>query len=253
MRLREDIATSMLARINCRPAPMREGLFCQISQGRTSKRFGLERVLAHTGTESLASSVLMINQTFDTSVSLLERLRENESEAWEEFSVRYVRVLKRWCASWGIQANDIDDIVQETLLVVLAQIRGFEHRGIGSFRAWMKTISWRCWCDVLARAERAKNQLLCMSLRDSPAAYESLEADFDKLAMLELLQSSMAIVKRHVEQKTWQAFHLTAMELLPAAEVAKRLGMQVDAVYAARCRVQRWITKEYKRLDRGAL
>lgn len=195
----------------------------------------------------------MSNQTYDTPVSLLERLRENESGAWEEFSVRYVRVLRRWCASWGIQANDVDDIVQETLLAILSQIRGFERRGVGSFRAWMKTISWRCWCDVLARAERAKNHVLWASLRESPAAYESLEADFDKLVMQELLQSSMAIVKRRVEQKTWKAFHLTAMELLPAGEVAKSLEMQVDAVYAARCRVQRWITQEYKRLDRDTL
>jgi RNA polymerase sigma-70 factor (ECF subfamily) len=193
----------------------------------------------------------MSSQTFDTPVSLLERLRDNEAGSWEEFSVRYVRVLKRWCASWGIQANDVDDIVQETLLVILTQIRGFERRGIGSFRAWMKTISWRCWCDVLAKAERAKNLALSKSLRESPAAFESLEADFDKLAMQELLQTSMAIVKRRVEPKTWEAFHLTAMELLPAGEVANRLGMQVDAVYAARCRVQRWINEEYKRLDRG--
>lgn len=195
----------------------------------------------------------MSNQTYDTPVSLLERLRENELGAWEEFSVRYVRVLRRWCASWGIQANDVDDIVQETLLAILSQIRGFERRGVGSFRAWMKTISWRCWCDVLARAERAKNHVLWASLRESPAAYESLEADFDKLVMQELLQSSMAIVKRRVEPKTWKAFHLTAMELLPAGEVAKSLEMQVDAVYAARCRVQRWITQEYKRLDRDTL
>jgi RNA polymerase sigma factor (sigma-70 family) len=194
----------------------------------------------------------MGSQTFDTPASLLERLRENESGAWEEFSARYVQVLRRWCAAWRIQANDVDDIVQETLLVVLAQIPSFERRGIGSFRAWMKTISWRCWCDVLARAERAKNEALWKSLRESPAAFESLEADFDKLAKQELLQSSMAIVKRRVEPKTWEAFHLTAMELVPAGEVAARLGMQVDAVYAARCRVQRWITKEYKRLDHEA-
>jgi RNA polymerase sigma factor (sigma-70 family) len=193
----------------------------------------------------------MGSQTFDTPVSLLERLCDNESEAWEEFSLRYVRVLKSWCASWGVQASDVDDIVQETLLVILTQIRGFERRGIGSFRAWIKTISWRCWCDVLTRAERAKNHRLWKTLRDSPAAFESLEADFEKLAMQELLHSSMAIVKRSVEPKTWQAFHLTAMERIPAGEVAKSLGMQVDAVYAARCRVQRWITKEYKRLDQG--
>ncbi len=191
----------------------------------------------------------MQNQTFETPLSLLERLRENQHGAWDEFSAKYVQILKRWCASWGMQDNDTDDIIQETLMVVLARIPRFEHRGRGSFRAWMKTIAWRCWCDVVAKADRLKNTELSESLRETPEAYQALEVDFDKLVMHEMLQTSMSIVQRRVEPKTWDVFRLTALESVPSTDVAAQLGMQVDAVYAARCRVQRWITQEFKRLD----
>ncbi len=56
--------------------------------------------------------------------------------------------------------------------------------------------------------------------------------------------------RARVEDKTWQAFELTALQFKPAVEVAELLGMRVEAVYAARCRVQRWITDEIARLDR---
>lgn len=190
-----------------------------------------------------------MTQPFDTPLSLLERLKENQTGAWDEFSGKYVQILKRWCASWGMQETDADDIIQETLIGVLARIPRFEHRGRGSFRAWMKTIAWRCWCDVIAKTDRLKNAELSESLRNKPEAYQSLEVDFDKLVMHELLQTSMSVVRRRVESKTWEAFQLTALDSIPSTEVAQRLGMQVDAVYAARCRVQRWITQEFKRLD----
>lgn len=195
----------------------------------------------------------MLNQTEDTPLSLLARLRENDQVAWSLFTARYGKILKRWCASWGIQSSDTDDIVQDTLLIMMSRIPQFEHRGVGSFRAWLKTISWRCWCDILARAHRGRHVELEQSLQSSPQAFETLEAEFDRLIMQELLQICMESVKRRVEPKTWDAFHLTAIESLPAGVVAERLGMNVDAVYAARCRVQRWIGKEYARIDENPI
>ena len=191
----------------------------------------------------------MIDNKYDTHLSLLERLKENQAGAWEEFSHKYVVVLKRWCSAWGVGADHTDDIVQETLLVVMLRVTGFQHRGVGTFRAWMKMMSWRCWCEVLAKAERSKNIKLRETLKSSPDAYQSLECELEQLATHELLQSSMAMVKQRVESRTWEAFYKTAMESTSAAMVAEELGMNVDAVYAARCRVQRWITQEYKRLD----
>lgn len=183
-----------------------------------------------------------------TSLTLLERIKSQDEDAWLEFSKRYAKVLEKWCHAWNIQSFDAQDVIQETLLAVLGGIQNFERRGVGSFRAWMKTIAWRCWCQTVAKAERRQDLELLKSLM-LPVAYQNLEDQFDQLAVQELLETSMERTRARVETKTWQAFQMTALDSLPAAEVAVRLEMSVDAVYAARCRVQRWITQEYTQLD----
>lgn len=185
----------------------------------------------------------------DTPVSLLERIKAGDEEAWTEFARKYVTVLEKWCGKWKIQNSDSQDVVQDTLLAVVVGVSNFQRRGTGSFRAWMKTIAWRCWCDALAKAERRQDQELLRTLHDMPDAYEELEGAFDKLAEHELLQASIDSIRQRIESKSWDAFRLTALESRPAAEVAILLEMNVDAVYAARCRIQRMITQEFKRLD----
>ena len=40
----------------------------------------------------------------------------------------------------GVPASDVEDLVQEVLAVVVSKIAGFEWRGQGAFRAWLRTI-----------------------------------------------------------------------------------------------------------------
>ena len=183
-----------------------------------------------------------------TPVSLLERIKANDEGAWVEFSGRYVRVLEKWCGAWNIQPFDAQDVIQETLLAVMNGIQNFDRRGTGSFRAWMKTIAWRSWRQTITKTERRKDLELLKSLETS-TAHRDLEDQMDRLAVEELLQASMERARARVEEKTWQSFEFTALQLRPAVEVANALGMNVDAVYAARCRVQRCITEEFERLD----
>lgn len=191
----------------------------------------------------------MTTTSRDTPISLLERVKAGDEAAWTEFARKYVSVLEQWCSKWKIQDFDRQDVVQDTLLAVVVGVSNFQRQGTGSFRAWMKTIAWRCWRDMLAKAERRQDQELLRSLHGTPIAYEELEGAFGKLAEQELLQTSLDRIRKRVESKSWEAFHMTAFESRSAIEVAGLLGMNVDAVYAARCRIQRMITQEYKRLD----
>ena len=185
----------------------------------------------------------------ETQLSLLERIKGKDETAWIEFTNKYAGVLQKWCRKWNLQATDAQDIVQDTLLAVMVGISSFEHRGLGSFRAWMKTIAWRCWKDALAKAERRQNHELLIDPNQTSTAGNELEAAFDALIVQELLQTSIERVRERIEEKSWDVFRLTALESSPAIEVAERLGMKIEAVYAARCRVQRMITQEFRRLD----
>ena len=187
-----------------------------------------------------------------TPVSLLERLRSPEDvEAWEEFAKRYSRVIQQWCRKWGLQEADAEDLIQETTLIVMVQVADFQHRGIGTFRAWMKTIAWRCWRRAESKTQK-QNEITVANTAPawtSPDACNNLLAEFDSLAHQELFLASLEAVRKRVEPATWQAFSLTALEEKPAKEVADKLGMTIGAVYVARGRVQRHIGDELKRLD----
>jgi RNA polymerase sigma factor (sigma-70 family) len=185
----------------------------------------------------------------ETQLSLLERIKCKDETAWIEFTNKYARVLQQWCRKWNLQETDAQDVVQDTLLAVMVGISSFEHRGVGSFRAWMKTIAWRCWKDVLSKVERRQNHEMLSGPDRTSTAGDELEAAFDAVVVQELLQTSMERVRERIEEKSWDVFRLTAIESHPAIEVADRFEMKIDAVYAARCRVQRMITQEFNRLD----
>ncbi len=72
-----------------------------------------------------------------------------------------------------------------------------------------------------------------------------LEEEFD----LELLEAATRIVRDRVAPKTWEAYHLTAGQGCPAADVAARLGMRVGSVYQAKSSVIQMLQDEVQRLE----
>ena len=77
----------------------------------------------------------------ETSVSMLERLAGAPTDDdWRRLDDLYRPLLRAWMARAGVAASDVDDLVQEVLLVVVRKISGFERRGKGAFRTWLRTI-----------------------------------------------------------------------------------------------------------------
>lgn len=185
-----------------------------------------------------------------TPISFLERLQNlDDTDAWTEFSRKYNKVIRQSCRKWGLQEADAEDLIQETSLIVMSQISDFQHRGIGSFRAWMKTIAWRCWRRIESRTRKLGTSMIGETSWLSPRACDNLLEDFDSLAQQELFLACLDAVRKRVEPSTWQAFSMTALDEKPAREVAEQLGLSVGAVYVARGRVQRHIGDELKKLD----
>src|SRR5262245_65237877 len=77
----------------------------------------------------------------ETSVSLLERLAGTPSDDdWRRLLDLYQPLLRAWAARAGVPQADADDLIQEVLLVVFREVGGFEWRGPGAFRGWLRTI-----------------------------------------------------------------------------------------------------------------
>ncbi len=109
---------------------------------------------AHSNDPACCSMECLMTMLSDTSLTLLERVKRGEVAAWSEFCGHCATVLRRWSGRMGLQAADVDDLIQDTLLIVIGRIRLFQRRGTGSFRAWLRVIAWRCWCDAVARAAK---------------------------------------------------------------------------------------------------
>jgi RNA polymerase sigma-70 factor (ECF subfamily) len=165
-----------------------------------------------------------------------------DTQAWTEFAARYGRQVYRWCRRWNLQPADAEDVTQSVLLDVARAMKEFQYDPVRSFRAWLKTLTHHAWCDWLTARRKAG---LAAGGDDHWNRLATLESRNDLIDLLEAehrrgrFEAAAARVRTLVKPATWEAFRLVALEELSGAEVARRLGMSVGAVYIARCKVQK--------------
>ena len=179
----------------------------------------------------------------DTSLSLLDRLRDEPAAPdWQRFTEIYDPVMRSWLARRGVQDQDIDDIVQNILTVVIQRMATFQHNGrVGAFRTWLRSTTVNCLRDywrtnkrrmVGAGGSDAHEWIEQLADPDSETSRE-WDEEHDRHVMRKLLE----LLRDEFEPRTWLAFQRFALDNVPAAEVAKELGMTPNAVWIARSRV----------------
>jgi RNA polymerase sigma-70 factor (ECF subfamily) len=190
----------------------------------------------------------------ETSTTLLGRLRHDPTDqaAWAEFVRRYGPLVYRWCRRWRLQEADAQDVTQAVLTRLADKMRTFVYDPDKSFRAYLKTLARYAWYDFL---EASKQPGAGAGGSDVLKLLETVEAGDDLMHELneqfdqELLAEAQARVRQRVEPHTWEAFQLTAVEGLPGAEAASRLGMKVATIFKAKSKVQQMLQEEVARLD----
>ena len=79
------------------------------------------------------------------------------------------------------------------------------------------------------------------------------ESEFDAIWDREwnahLLTLAMEHVKRHVDARQFQLFHLHVVENVPALQVARRLGAKLPEIYFAKYKISARLKKEIRRLE----
>lgn len=78
----------------------------------------------------------------DTTLHLLTAARAGDAEAVDRLLARYVPELNRWARGrlpgWARDISDTHDLVQETVFRVFRKLEGFEYRGEGALRAYLR-------------------------------------------------------------------------------------------------------------------
>jgi RNA polymerase sigma factor (sigma-70 family) len=190
-----------------------------------------------------------------TSPTLLGRLRCNpgDQKAWNDFVDRYGRKVYGCSRERGLQEADAQDVTQNVFIELARQMSGFEYRPTGSFRAWLRTITYRAWCDFLRARGRAAGEAVsdeALTQLASPASGEDLLQSLEAECEREQMEEAMIRVRLRVQPQTWKAFVMTALEGRSGAEVGEALGLKVGTVWVARSKVTNMLREEIERLDR---
>jgi RNA polymerase sigma factor (sigma-70 family) len=182
----------------------------------------------------------------ESSVQLLERLRNGDGDALELLLARYLRPLQRWAhgrlPSWARTMSDTHDLVQDAIVRVLQHLADFEPEHPGALHAYLRTSVAHRIVDELRRAHRRPPGVELDSdlLSALPSPYDSAASREDRrifeAALLELRDDDRELVIGRVE---WG---------LTYEELARALGK--SSPDAARIGVRRAVVRLAKVMER---
>src|SRR5207245_2054140 len=97
---------------------------------------------------------LMSSLENSTSLSLLDRLRGRDQEAWHRLLHLYGPLVSHWCSRKGLRPQDADDIQQEVFRAVVTSLDKFRlDRPGDTFRGWLRGITKNKLLDYYRRRQ----------------------------------------------------------------------------------------------------
>lgn len=181
---------------------------------------------------------------YETSASLLERLRHpNEQAAWERFVRLYTPLLYHWTCRLWMPEQDAADLVQDVFALLLQKLPQFRYEPQKSFRAWLHTVVLNKWRDHQRRRALAPAAATDGVLADLEAP--ELANTFEETEYRQyLVRRALELMQSEFQPTTWKVCWEHAVNGKPAAEVALQLGISADSVYAATSRVLRRLRQD---------
>ena len=190
-----------------------------------------------------------------TRATLLIRLRDTaDADAWNQFAEIYGPLIFEFARRGGMQESDAADLVQEVMQEVAKSIKRFEYDpAAGKFRSWLYKIAKRTSAHIARRQLRQPKGTgdtgTIEALHQMPGSDESLQQQWNAQYQMQLLHWAAEKIRQDFQQSTWQAFWLTAVDGLAAAEVAKQLQLSVGSIYVAKYRVMKKLKQRIREID----
>jgi RNA polymerase sigma-70 factor (ECF subfamily) len=182
----------------------------------------------------------------NTSLTLLQRLRSNEADAWQRLVQLYGPLVRFWCVRWGV-GQEAEDVVQEVFKAVVTGLETFRRDRPGdTFRGWLRGVT-RNKLLHFARADRqpraAGGSDAYLRLQGLADAEQPPEED-PPVELHGLYRRALELVRGEFEEPTWRAFWLNVVEGRTPADIAADLGVTSAAVRKAKSRVLRRLKEE---------
>ena len=187
------------------------------------------------------SSSQALRSSLGTSATFIGRVKNDDPEAWDRLVKLYGPLIEQWCRRWGLQSHDMADVLQEVFQSVAAHVSDFrKQRANDTFRGWLRVITRNKVLDHFRRLGRepaaaggTEAQRWLADIAEPP----SDELPDDPNEELLLFHRALDLIRNEFAERTWQAFWRTAVDGMPAPEVAGELAMTSGAVRVAKSRV----------------
>jgi RNA polymerase sigma factor (sigma-70 family) len=220
------------------------------------------------GRPSVLNSAMPGDKLIPTRASLLERLKDlGDQGSWNDFYQTYRELIYSVARRAGLNENDADEVVQDTVIAVARKMPGFRYDPAkDSFKGWLLTVTrWRI-LDQFQKRGPAAGQSIPKPLpaHDEETRTATVErvpdsAGFDLRAIWDeewernLLQTALARIKRQVHPQHYEIYHLHVILEQPVREVTRALGVNAGQVYLAKHRVGSLLKNEIRKLSRATL
>jgi RNA polymerase sigma-70 factor (ECF subfamily) len=187
-----------------------------------------------------------------TSTSLLRRVKAQDQEAWTRLVSLYHPLVYRWCRQAGLQEADAVDVGQEAFCAVSRSMADFRHDRPGdTFRGWLRRITQNKLRDhFLTR----RPELVGIGGDAASKALSRVPSD-DGAELGDPTEEARYVYRRgfeligcEFEEQTREAFRRVVLEYQLPEDVARDLGMTVNAVYLAKSRILRRLREEFEDL-----
>jgi RNA polymerase sigma-70 factor, ECF subfamily len=185
-----------------------------------------------------------------TSLTLLEKVRAQEQEAWDRLVELYTPLVWHWCRICGLQLADMEEVTQDVFTAVARGISTFHRDQEGdTFRGWLRSITRTKIIDHLPPVggvgeggSGAQRRLLEVAAPDPDA---QASADAEAMERNILYRRAVQMIESSFEPSTRRAFWLLIAGRQPR-DVAADLALSVSAVYTAKARILKRLREEFQ-------
>ncbi|HEY2156087.1 MAG TPA: sigma-70 family RNA polymerase sigma factor, partial [Isosphaeraceae bacterium] len=152
-----------------------------------------------------------------------------DQASWVRFVRLYYPQIYHWARRAGAGPEDAADLVPDVLTVLIRRMPEFEYDSSKTFRGWLRTVTLNAWRRQRRRAPRlpiGAIDLAEVDGHDDPPGRAFEEDEYRRF----LAHRALQVMKTDFQQATWRACWENVVEGRPAAEVARELGITVNAV-----------------------
>lgn len=187
----------------------------------------------------------------DTSLSFLERLRQNDQTTWQLLVQLYGAMIYCRCRdNWNINAHDAENVGQEVFQSIARKIVDFDRKRPGSFRAWIRTIVDNKCRDFYRRNPAAtgqggssfQRQMSNRSDYDTPS--EQTELTDQAIVMREALKQ----VAGEFSDRDFNIFWRVVIDEREGKSVAAELEVTDNVVYLVCSRIRKRLKEVFNDL-----